>query len=57
MLAPDAFSPVPNDWDKQGWTTVTLAKMKVAELKDVLESAWSHAVPPSRSKTKQAKRM
>ena len=32
MLAPDAFSPVPNAWGKQGWTTVTLAKIKVAEL-------------------------
>ena len=56
MLAPDAFSPLPNAWGKQGWTTVTLAKIKVAELKDVLETAWRHAVPSSRSKAKQAKR-
>jgi predicted DNA-binding protein (MmcQ/YjbR family) len=52
MLAPDAFSPVPNAWGKQGWTTVTLAKVKVAELKDVLETAWRHAVP-SRPKAKK----
>jgi hypothetical protein len=55
MLAPDAFSPVPNAWGKQGWTTVTLAKIKVAELKDVLETAWRHAVPPSRSKARSGR--
>jgi hypothetical protein len=54
MLAPDAFSPVPNAWGRQGWTTVTLAKIKVAELKDVLETAWRHAIPTSRSKAKSA---
>ena len=56
MLAPDAFSPVPNAWGKQGWTTVTLAEIKVAELKDVLETAWRHAVPSARSKAKSARR-
>jgi hypothetical protein len=55
MLAPGAFSPVPNAWGKQGWTTVTLGKIKVAELKDVLETAWRHAVPTARSKTKSAR--
>jgi hypothetical protein len=55
MLAPDSFSPVPNAWGKQGWTTVTLAKIKMAELKDVLETAWRHAVPSSRSKVKSAR--
>jgi YjbR len=55
MLAPDAFSPVPNAWGKQGWTTVTLAKIKVAELKDVLETAWGHAVSSSRSKAKKTR--
>jgi hypothetical protein len=53
MLAPDA---VPNAWGKQGWTTVTLAKIKVAELTDVLETAWRHAVPTARSKAKKATR-
>ena len=43
-------------WGKQGWTTVTLAKIKVAELKDVLETAWRHAVPSSGPKAKRAKR-
>ena len=55
MLAPEAFSPVPNAWGKQGWTTVTLAKIKVTELKEVLETAWRHAVPSSRSKAKKAR--
>src|SRR4051794_34534293 len=55
MLAPDAFSPVPNAWSKQGWTTDALAKIKVAELKDVLETAWRHAVPPSGLKVKSAR--
>jgi YjbR protein len=55
MLAPEAFSPVPNAWGKQGWTTVTLAKIKVAELKDVLETAWRHAVSTSRSKAKSTR--
>ncbi len=55
MLAPDAFSPVPNAWGKQGWTTVTLAKIKVAELKDLLETAWRHTVPSSHSKSKSAR--
>jgi len=55
MLAPDAFSPVPNAWGKQGWTTVTLSKIKAAELKDVLETAWRHAVPTTRSRAKTSK--
>jgi hypothetical protein len=44
MMAPAAFSPVPNAWGKQGWTTATLCKLKPAELKAALEMAWAHAV-------------
>ena len=43
MLAPEAFSPVPNAWGKQGWTTATLSKLSAAELKAALETAWAHA--------------
>jgi hypothetical protein len=43
MLAPEAFAPVPNAWGKQGWTTATLAKLDIAELKAALETAWAHA--------------
>ena len=52
MLAPDAFAPVPNAWGKQGWTTVTLAALKVAELKDALETAWRHPAPPAKPKSR-----
>jgi len=45
MLAPEAFAPVPNAWGRQGWTTATLSKLKPAELKAALETAWQHAVP------------
>jgi predicted DNA-binding protein (MmcQ/YjbR family) len=45
MLAPEAFAPVPNAWGRQGWTTATLAKLKVAELKSALETAYQHALP------------
>jgi hypothetical protein len=48
MVAPDAFTPIPNAWGRQGWTTGNLAKLKVAELKAALEMAWRHAVPPPR---------
>jgi len=56
MLAPDAFAPVPNAWGKQGWTTVTLAALKVAELKDALETAWRHAAPKAKSRAKSKAR-
>lgn len=44
LMAPEAFAPVPNKWGQNGATTATLAKLKVAELKDALETAWKHAV-------------
>lgn len=43
MLAPDAFTPVPNAWGRQGATTATLAKLTNAELEDALRLAWSRA--------------
>ncbi len=45
MLAPEAFAAIPNAWGRQGWTTATLARLKVAELKSALKTAWQHAVP------------
>jgi hypothetical protein len=41
----DAFTPVPNAWGKQGWTTVTLAALNNEELNVALAMAWKHAVP------------
>ena len=45
MLAPEAFAPVPGGWGRMGWTTATLSKLKVAELKVALETAYQHALP------------
>ena len=48
MLAPEVFTPVPNAWGKQGWTTLSLAALGVAELRNALEMAWQHAQPKKR---------
>jgi hypothetical protein len=52
MLAPEVFAPVPNAWGKQGWTTITLGKATVADVRAALEMAWAHVVPakPHRAK-------
>jgi len=50
LTAPEIFSPVPNAWGKQGWTTVTLEKASLAELHSALESAARHALPRKKSK-------
>ena len=47
MLAPEAFTPVPGGWGRQGWTTAKLSALSAAELKDALEMAWRHAVAKS----------
>jgi hypothetical protein len=49
-VAPDAFAPIQNAWGRQGWTTATLSKLSVAELRAALETAWRHARPKKRSK-------
>ena len=36
MLAPEAFSPIPNAWGKQGWTAATLSRLSIAYLKAAL---------------------
>ena len=45
LLAPEAFSAIPNAWGRQGWTTAELSKLSVPELKAALEMAHAHAVP------------
>ncbi|CFX02029.1 conserved protein of unknown function [Candidatus Filomicrobium marinum] len=40
----EAFSPVPNAWGQQGWTTANLARLSEAELSEALQKAWRHAV-------------
>ena len=47
-VAPEAFSPVPNAWGKQGWTTALLAALSPDELNHALRMAWAHAVPKRR---------
>jgi hypothetical protein len=56
LTAPDAFSPVPNAWGKQGWTTAQLAALSSEELKVALEMAWTHAMPRKRANRKRTKR-
>ena len=51
-VAADAFTPVPNAWGKQGWTTATLSKLKAAELEAALEMAHRHAMPTKKSARK-----
>lgn len=53
MLAPEVFAPVPNAWGRQGWTTITLAKATMADLRAAIEMAWAHAVA---TKPKRARR-
>jgi len=50
MMAPAAFSPVPNAWGKQGWTTLTLSQVDETELRAALQMAWQHALPKPKPK-------
>ena len=52
LTAPDAFSPVPNAWGEQGWTTARLAALSVKELRSAMETAWRHALPEISKKRK-----
>jgi hypothetical protein len=45
MAAPDVFTPVPGGWGRHGWTTISLTKIGISELKQSLEMAWRHALP------------
>ena len=56
MLAPEAFAPVPNAWGKRGATTATLAKLKIAEVKSALETAYQHALPKNKPNKQKPKR-
>jgi hypothetical protein len=42
MMAPAAFSQIPNAWGKQGWTSVDLQEIDRAELASALAMAWEH---------------
>lgn len=45
-----AFSPVPNAWGRQGWTTARLDWLTEAELAAALETAWRHALPKPKAR-------
>jgi hypothetical protein len=45
MMAPEAFSPLPNAWGRNGATGADLAKLTEPELRSALEMAWARAVP------------
>lgn len=55
LTAPEAFAPVPNAWGQQGWTTATLAALSVGELTRALATAWQHARPKPKSKSRATK--
>jgi hypothetical protein len=50
LVAPDAFSPVPNAWGRQGWTTARLGELSREELASALRMAWLHALPKARAR-------
>lgn len=45
MMLPDAFSPVPNAWGRQGWTTADLSRLGEEDLESALRLAWERAQP------------
>ena len=45
MLAPEAFSPLPGSWGRQGATVAKLSALSEADLSAALEIAWRHAQP------------
>jgi hypothetical protein len=56
ITAPEAFAPVPNAWGQQGWTTAAIGRLSEAELKHALETAWRHALPKPRGRTRKGGR-
>jgi hypothetical protein len=50
LLAPEVFSPVPNAWGRQGWTTGQLTRMGEEDLANALRTAWAHAVKKPRDR-------
>ena len=43
MMLPEAFSPVPNAWGRQGWTTADLSRLGEEDLESALRMAWERA--------------
>jgi hypothetical protein len=53
LLMPEALAPIPNAWGRQGWTTATLSKLKVAELRDLIETAWRYGAEKKPAKRRK----
>jgi hypothetical protein len=53
LMLPEAFAPIPNAWGSQGWTTGTLSKLTVADLRAALETAWRHAQTKQKGKARR----
>lgn len=51
MMAPEAFSPIPNAWGRQGWTAAKLSALTIDDLTAALQMAWQHAQAKKRNKT------
>lgn len=50
MVAPGAFTAIPNGWGRMGWTQATLAALSEPELDAALHMAWAHAQPSKRKR-------
>ena len=50
LLAPNVFSPIPNAWGRQGWTTARLSEMTENDLVDALRTAWAHSLPKKKER-------
>lgn len=42
---PEAFSPAAGAWGRKGWTHVVLARVALAELKELVSEAWRLTAP------------
>lgn len=56
LTAPDVFTPIPNAWGAQGWTTMDLATATLADVRAALETAWAHAQPKKKPKPRSIKK-
>ncbi|MGL4289771.1 MAG: MmcQ/YjbR family DNA-binding protein [Phreatobacter sp.] len=43
--APEVFSPIPNAWGRQGWTTVDLRRADRDTVAAALTAGWRNAAP------------
>ncbi|WP_188611271.1 MmcQ/YjbR family DNA-binding protein [Chelatococcus reniformis] len=56
LVAPEAFSAIPNAWGRRGWTTAQLAELSEAELEAALRTAHVHALAKPSNKPSKKRR-